>query len=199
MIERGTYDLPPPDLSPQRLQRLQDATQRFYFFLKTWYRRSAVNNLDYLDMQAVGKAFMKGFFEPWGDLNNPGGRLKEMLMTHMTEKNPRAALDDVERTLCRKCRHPHFEHNPQHWGNFSKLIDEGGRHSLFYILLDSAMSGQSQLWDPDSLVSAIMRSHEQRLVVCGVLYTTRQLEAMGLTIPLYNRQRTTLTLSLIHI
>ena len=135
MIERGQHNLPPPDLSPERLLRLQDATQRFYFFLKTWYRRSAVNNLDHFDMQAVGKAFMKGFFEPWGDLNNPGGRLKEMLMTHMTEKNPSAALDEVERTLCRKCRHVHFEHNQQHFGNFSKLIDEGGWHSLFYVCL----------------------------------------------------------------
>ena len=62
MIERDQCALPPPDCSPQRLQRLQEATQKYYFFLKNWYRRSARNELDNLNMQAVGKAYMKGFF-----------------------------------------------------------------------------------------------------------------------------------------
>ena len=35
-----------------------------------------------------------------------------------------------------------------------------------------------------------MRSNEQRLIVCAVLFSTTQLGELGLTIPIYNRDRT---------
>ena len=71
-----------------------------------------------------------------------------------------------------------------------RLIDKGGWLPLFYLLLDCLMSREGHLWDPDSLVAAIMRSNEQRHVVCAVLFSTQQLDELGVTIPLYNRERT---------
>ena len=105
----------------------------------------------------------------------------------MEKDSAPAHLDEIERRLCRKCRHLSFESNPNHWGNFQRLIDKGGWLPLFYLLLDCLMSRENHLWDPDSLVAAIMRSNEQRLIVCAVLFSTRELEDLGLTIPEYNR------------
>ena len=151
MIERGQFEIPPPDISPQRLKRLEEATRNYYFFLKdSWFQRMNPRSMENLNMQAVGQAIMNGFFDiqdpdRTDELSFPGGRLKEMMETHMSVNSAPAHLDDVERTLCRKCRHPKFENNPNHWGNFMRLIDKGGWLPLFYLLLDSLMAREGHL------------------------------------------------------
>ena len=63
LITRGHVDVPPPDISRQRLLRAEEATKNYFMYLKdVWYARTDPHIMERYNMQAVGASYHEWLF-----------------------------------------------------------------------------------------------------------------------------------------